>query len=391
MRKKIVFFLTVVLLSHSICVAADTAVMDDTNEAGSIESLNDRKMEDPEETFAGETETEEQGSKEAVTEQAEEADTEEKEQKESGAADATEDTGNILEESSQVETEEETGKEPVEAGEETGRESEKTQTEIVEKTEESGAKTTEETTEQESDGIGAGRADKDGGSEPGEPTAGEIKEETVGETKESSAGETDKDMARNPEAETEPEFMEDIWPEEWLIATPFDAVRSERPDIIYSVSFPTNTNAMLDPGNLSGRGQIFSERYEVENYGNTDVAIKIRNICVEYGSQEDRYELLQEEVTDQEAGVKKLQINMVWEGGLGDTRKTLSVSEGQRDEWVISLKAAGPNENGETAAGDQGVGWFYFTGTLNSDPYIQWEEGELLVSFDYEIIAIEDL
>ncbi len=386
MRKKIVFFLTVVILSHSICAATDTAVMDDANGAGSIESLNDRKTEDLEETFAGETETEERGSKEAVTEQAEEI-----EQKESGGADATEDTGNILEESGQGETEEETGKEPVEAGEETGRESEKTQTEIVEKTEESGAKTTQEATEQESDGTGAGSADRDGGNEPGEPAAGEIKEETVGETKEPGAPETDKDMARDPEAETEPEFMEDIWPEEWLIATPFDAVRSERPDIIYSVSFPTHTNAMLDPGNLSGRGQIFSERYEVENYGNTDVAIKIRNICVEYGSQEDRYELLEEEVTDQEAGVKKLQINMVWEGGLGDTQKTLSVSEGQRDEWVISLEAAAPNENGEAAAGDQGIGRFYFTGTLNSDPYIQWEEGELLVSFDYEIIAIEDL
>jgi len=52
----------------------------------------------------------------------------------------------------------------------------------------------------------------------------------------------------------------------------------EKEDRIYSVTFPAEIHAYLDPGNISGRGQIFSDVYTIENYSNRDVAVKIKNI-----------------------------------------------------------------------------------------------------------------
>ena len=45
----------------------------------------------------------------------------------------------------------------------------------------------------------------------------------------------------------------------------------EKKDGICNVSFPTDIRACIDPGNLKGKGQIFSDSYVVENYGKNDM------------------------------------------------------------------------------------------------------------------------
>lgn len=158
-------------------------------------------------------------------------------------------------------------------------------------------------------------------------------------------------------------------------------------EVLYNVSFPTDIHAFLDPGDLSGRGQIFSDRYEVKNYGNTDVVIKIKNIDVYYISTEDIYELSDEEIVDNNSRIKKLNINMVWVNEAEQTEKVLCVSEGVYDECVLSLAASEYNENGEFVDLREGSsGFFYFTGTLNSNPNLIWEDGEVTACFDYEIV-----
>lgn len=159
---------------------------------------------------------------------------------------------------------------------------------------------------------------------------------------------------------------------------------------IYSVSFPTNTKAVLDPGNVSGRGQIFSERYVVENYGNTDVMVRIKNITVYYKSEESIYEFSEDVITNHNSGVKKLNINMVWENkGIGNQR-VLHISEGERDEDVLFLQSAQYDENENfVAITDESKGLFYFTGTVNANPDLVWEDGEITVTFDYEVMAAE--
>lgn len=196
---------------------------------------------------------------------------------------------------------------------------------------------------------------------------------------------TEEQMGELPEesAEITLEESDELIPEE-------NIENSE--EIVYSVLFPASIHAYLDPGNLSSRGQIFSEHYTVENYGNTDIAIKIKNIDIHCWSTEDIYEFSEEEVTDNHSRTKKLNVNMVWKNETENTKKILNVSSNTSEEYVIYLKAAEYDENGEYVSLNKGgIGEFYFTGTLNSNPNLEWEDGEITVNFDYEIINIKDL
>lgn len=156
---------------------------------------------------------------------------------------------------------------------------------------------------------------------------------------------------------------------------------------IYSVSFPTRTMAYLDPGNLSGEGQIFSEQYIVENYGNTDVVVRINNIKIESYSPESIYEFSHDEIIDNQTEEKKLNVNMVWENDGDKSEKILNVIEGVADEDVLILKAAEYDENGEfISLRESSRGRFYFTGTLNTNANIVWQEKDFSVRFNYELV-----
>jgi len=88
-------------------------------------------------------------------------------------------------------------------------------------------------------------------------------------------------------------------------------------DTIFTVLIPASTRAFLDPDDLSGRGQIFSDTYEVENYGNTDVAIKIKNIEIHCESETG---------VSEESAVERLNVDMVWESE--HDQRILHVAEG---------------------------------------------------------------
>ncbi len=168
--------------------------------------------------------------------------------------------------------------------------------------------------------------------------------------------------------------------------TPF----TDSHEIMYNVSFPADIHAYLDPGNLSGRGQVFSDRYTVENHGNTDVVIKIKNINIYYSSTEEICEFSEDEILDDHSHIKKLNVEMVWENEEEQMEKVLHVSEGEPEEYVLYLAAPQCEETEEAAVAEgSSVGTFYFSGTLSSAPELVWEDSEIVVSFGYEIISAE--
>lgn len=168
-----------------------------------------------------------------------------------------------------------------------------------------------------------------------------------------------------------------------------DSEKSKENGCIYNVSFPTNSRAYLDPENLSGKGQIFSDEFKVENYGNTDVTIKIKSIEVYYRLREELYELSEGEVMNDNSYIKKLNVDVVWKNK--NAENVLNVVEGTTDEEVLFLESAEFDENGSFVGIREGsIGSFYFTGTLNSNPELVWEDGEITLSFDYEIVNAEE-
>ena len=207
------------------------------------------------------------------------------------------------------------------------------------------------------------------------------RKEPVSESEEETGGDVS-------EADDEKELAKES--PEVALEEGIEAQSKEQETVIYNVSFPTSTKAFLDPGDLSGRGQIFSDRYAVENYGNTDVAILVKKLDVLYRSAEDDYELTDAEIMDSHSRVKKMNVDMVWENQNEQTEKTFHVLEGEANEQVLVLRAAEYDETGAfVKLSDGGSGVFYFTGTLNSNPNIEWEKKEIVVRLSYEVINLD--
>ncbi len=220
--------------------------------------------------------------------------------------------------------------------------------------------------------------------------------DTAGPGTEGTEEEPGSEMDTDPAGKSGPEANETEGTEEEPVPEADPAEKAdeepapESHEIIVQVAMPADSKACLDPGNLSGRGQIFSDSYRVENHGNTDIVIQIKNIDVYYLASEDVYELSREEVTDGPPTVKRLHVDMIWKNENEDTEKILNISEGVADQEVLCLKAAEYDENGEfVRISDGGAGFFRFTGTVNPDPRLVWEDGEITVRFNYELIPVE--
>ena len=69
----------------------------------------------------------------------------------------------------------------------------------------------------------------------------------------------------------------------------------------------------------------------------------------------------------------------------------MNVIEGISDENVLDLKASKYDEDGNFIELNKGsTGLFYFTGSMNANSALEWNNGDMIVSFDYEIVEAEE-
>lgn len=160
---------------------------------------------------------------------------------------------------------------------------------------------------------------------------------------------------------------------------------------ILKVSMPTKVMAYLDPGNISGKGGVYSDEYKVINYGNCDVAIKIKRINAYYrNGVTEMNESSRESVNEEISSGKEISIKMVWENDHENQEKVLNMTDGQLDEYVLYLKAAKYDEKGNFVKLNKGSeGTFYFSGALNSDSGTEWTEGDIGLKFSYVVTNLE--
>ena len=151
------------------------------------------------------------------------------------------------------------------------------------------------------------------------------------------------------------------------------------------------TRVYLDPGNLLGKDDIFSDNYKVTNYGNQDVLIKIKDIEIVQRWGEDLYSLSTDTPNDAYTDKVKVNLSMVWKNEKENVEKIIKVAEGDVDEYAVYLRAAEYDENNEfVKAGDGSEGKFCFTGNLEDRANICWENSRVLINFSYEIIDDEE-
>lgn len=153
---------------------------------------------------------------------------------------------------------------------------------------------------------------------------------------------------------------------------------SEEENKIIKVTVPTNIGLTLDPFEIAGKGQIYSDEYFVCNYSNTDVAVKISRVGIKYLQEKEVYVMSDEPVPyDENSGLKKVNLIMNWHNENGES-KDIAIDENVFDQEVIRLRAAS-GENFEK-------GYFSFGGSLNANPYFNWlnNDFEINISFDIE-------
>lgn len=161
-------------------------------------------------------------------------------------------------------------------------------------------------------------------------------------------------------------------------------------EAIINVSVPRNIHGCLDPENISGKGGVYSDKYEIINYGNRDVVVKIKKINAFYKEDKGIYEFSENTVGDEGPNIKKMNIDMVWKNESEDMQKVLNVIDGQVDEYVLYLKASKYDENNRfVELNDGSVGTFYVRGTLNQNLDIQWNDNEIALQLDYRIQSVE--
>lgn len=176
-----------------------------------------------------------------------------------------------------------------------------------------------------------------------------------------------------------------------IVSTGEEDLGSEETAII-KVSVPQSVQGYLDPENFSGKGGVYSDKYEIINYGNRDVVVKIKNIEAFFKEGKERYEFSEDAVGDEGSDIKKINIDMVWENESENIEKVLNVAEGKTDEYVLYLKASQYDENNEfVKLNDGSVGTFHISGTLNQNQDIQWSDNELTLRFDYQIQSKESM
>lgn len=167
---------------------------------------------------------------------------------------------------------------------------------------------------------------------------------------------------------------------------------SSEKDRILKVKFPMATRIYLDPGNLLGEDDIFSDHYKVTNYGNRDVLIKIENVEIVEKWGEDLYDLSADTPNDIYSDKLKVNLNMVWKNEKEkNVAKTIKVTEGNVDGYAVYLRAAQYDANNEFVKTNEGSeGEFYFTGNLENKDNVSWENSRVLINFSYEIIDDEE-
>lgn len=160
---------------------------------------------------------------------------------------------------------------------------------------------------------------------------------------------------------------------------------------ISKVKIPMSTRVYLNPENLLGKGQIFSDNYNVSNHGSQDILIKIKDIKVFQNSDQDLYSLSEETPNDTYSDQVKVNLDMVWKNKSENVKRILNINDDEINESVIYLEKARYSKDGKfLGLNNASKGVFYFTGTLDENVNFQWENSGARISFEYEIVDDEE-
>jgi len=164
-------------------------------------------------------------------------------------------------------------------------------------------------------------------------------------------------------SENEESFCDAIFHEE-TIADETDT------ETIINVSVPTNLDFKIDPFEIAGRGQIYSDDYIIQNVGATDVLMTISQVQVIFANEYDFQAVAHEIDYDYQSPVKTVYM-------------VLNINS---SPLIITDSAIGEYE---TILLDGDKLKLSVSGNLNMFPAERWRDGDIKILLSYSLELIE--
>jgi hypothetical protein len=147
-----------------------------------------------------------------------------------------------------------------------------------------------------------------------------------------------------------------------------------------NVMIPASVRITIDPLEMSGKGQIYSDAYAIKNLGDTDVVLSFTDMRVDFANDRD-FEALALPF-DENAASKRKSIYMVVDFGRGDIPPVVLTDLSRESEVRIPIRAAQNDPNGEDSLS------LRFSGSVNHAPEVAWQSGDVSINLTYLIRAV---
>jgi hypothetical protein len=161
-----------------------------------------------------------------------------------------------------------------------------------------------------------------------------------------------------------------------------DLEPAEEEPVIISVKVPENLNFHIDPYNLAGRGQIYSDAKTIRNNGDTDIRITFTDFDVRFSNEED-FDPLTEPFDmpfDEAQRYNRKAIYITLDFGRSDMEPVVITGwDGEQPSVILSAEEV-----------DSANSFVNLTlgGNLNPGPLNYWKNGDVSISIDYHIDVI---
>ena len=149
---------------------------------------------------------------------------------------------------------------------------------------------------------------------------------------------------------------------------------------ILNVIVPISVSITIDPLELAGKGQVYSNTYNIKNYGDTDVILTFTDIKVTF-AEGSLIEPLAQPI-DEGLGSELKSIFMKLDFGRSDVPPAVITDQTTKEAISIPLSAT----QGDTA-GDSLVA-FNFSGNVNEASALYWHNDDVKISMNYTLVAV---
>ena len=150
------------------------------------------------------------------------------------------------------------------------------------------------------------------------------------------------------------------------------------PSQVFNIIVPSSMSFVIDPFELAGRGQIYSEGFPIINCGETDVLLMIANIKAIFANDTD-FEPLAEPYRNESLHAEK-SVYLVLDFGRDDT-PPIVLTDSDADSSVYTILYAGQTDSACTLS---------VNGSVNPSPAEDWQAGDIKIQLTYLLEILFD-